>query len=163
MCILNIALQGVGLARTEMKEEVEKEFRKCNGLNDIRKLAATNEEVQPELLKSVKGLTDMLNVLFRRLKLKEKPFRTQDPATDAEMDSLWNEILKVDSTLLKTDTTADKVNKKQVFMEFLRTHCCERNYVFAVKKCGSGFCNICKPPRRRIFWSTFLTGSYAKG
>ena len=46
-----------------MKEEVEKEFQKCNGLNDIRKLAETNEEVQPELLKSVKGLTDMLNVL----------------------------------------------------------------------------------------------------
>ena len=57
----------------------------------------------------------MLNVLFKRLKLKEKPFHTQDSAMDAEMDSLWNEILKVDSTLLKTDTTAPKVNKKNSF------------------------------------------------
>ena len=61
----------------------------------------------------------MLNVLFKRLTLKVTPFHTQDPTTGAEMDSLWNEILKVDSTLLKTDTTAPKVNKKQ----FLCTSC----------------------------------------
>ena len=89
----------------------------------------------------------MLNVLFKRLKLKEKPFHTQDPATDAEMDSLRNEILKVDSTLLKIDTTAPKVNKQTVFMKFIQTHCFERNYAFAVKKCGSRLCNICNPPR----------------
>ena len=89
----------------------------------------------------------MINVLFKRLILKEKPFHTQDPTADAEMDSLWNEILKVDSILLKTDTTAPKVNKKTVFMELMRTHCFERNYVFAGEKCGSRLCNICNPPR----------------
>ena len=49
MSILNIALQGIGMVRSEMKEEIEKEFLKCNGLKDIRKLAEQNDKVKTEI------------------------------------------------------------------------------------------------------------------
>ena len=104
MSILNIALQGIGLVRNEMTEEIENEFRKCSGTKDVRKLTESNEVVKDEVLNSVKGSIDLTKFLFQRLKLKEKPFYTQDPVRDEEIDLLWEEILKIENSL-KTDTT----------------------------------------------------------
>ena len=53
MNILNIALQGIGLVRNEMTEEIENEFLKCSGTNDLRKLAESNEVVKEEVLNLV--------------------------------------------------------------------------------------------------------------
>ena len=147
MSILNLGLQGIGLVRNEMKEEIEKEFVRCKGLKSVRKLAEKNEEVKTEVLNSVKNTVDLTKTLFQRLKLKDKPFHTQDPPTDEEMKVLWDEILKIDNSLEQSDTTAAKVSKKQKFMEFLKTHCFERHYVFGVRKCGAEACSVCKPPR----------------
>ena len=77
MSILNIALQGIGLVRNEMTEEVENEFLTCSGTKDVRKLAESNEVVKDEVLNSVKGSIDLTKFLFQRL--KEKSFYTQEP------------------------------------------------------------------------------------
>ena len=39
MSALNIGLQGVALARQEMAEEYETEFKKCNGMSAVRNAA----------------------------------------------------------------------------------------------------------------------------
>jgi len=39
MTVLNLGLQGVALAREEIVEEYETEFKKCNGMNVVRNLA----------------------------------------------------------------------------------------------------------------------------
>jgi hypothetical protein len=39
MSVLNLGLQGVALARQEMAEEYENEFKKCNGMSAIRNTA----------------------------------------------------------------------------------------------------------------------------
>ena len=46
MSVLNLGLQGVALARKEMgDEEYEKEFKSCNGMSAVRKVAEKHEEV----------------------------------------------------------------------------------------------------------------------
>ena len=71
--------------------------------------------VKDEVLNSVKGSIDLTKFLFQRLKLKEKPFYTQDPVRDEEIDLLWEEILKIEIALEKTDTTKSKVSKNRIF------------------------------------------------
>ena len=111
MSILNLGLQGIGLVRNEMKEEIETEFVRCKGLKSVRTLAEKNEEVKTEVLNSVKNTVDLTKALFQRLKLKDKPFHTQDPPTDEEMKVLWDEILKIDNSLEQSDTTRFLRNK----------------------------------------------------
>ena len=43
-------------------------------------------------------------------------------------------MIKVDSTLGKDDTSAQKVKNKDKLLNFLETHCLRRNYMFSVKK-----------------------------
>jgi hypothetical protein len=45
MSVLNFGLQGIVLAREVMDEEYEKEFKKCNGISAVRKLAREFETV----------------------------------------------------------------------------------------------------------------------
>ncbi len=46
------------------------------------------------------------------------------------------------------DTTLLQVKKKGLYMDFLKTHCNERDYVFSVKKCGKDSCKFgCAEPR----------------
>jgi hypothetical protein len=47
MSVLNLGLQGVALAREEMVEEYETEFKKCNGMNAVRNLAQDYEKAPP--------------------------------------------------------------------------------------------------------------------
>ena len=110
-----------------MSDDIEKEFSKSNGLKDTRKLAEDNDRVEPEVLNSVKNTIDLVTSLFHRLKLKDRPFLTQDPATFDKIEEFRNELLRIHDTLLKSDITKAKVLKRTSFMDFLRTHCYERH------------------------------------
>ena len=57
--------------------------------------------------------------LFQRLKLKDKPFITHDPATEEDINSLRDKILKIDSSLDKGETTTLKSIEKVCFHELL--------------------------------------------
>ena len=114
MSIPIIALQGIGLVRNE----IENEFLRCSGAKDVRKLAESNEVVKDEVLNSVKGSIDLTKFLFQRLKLKEKPFYTQDPVRYEEIDLLWEEILKIEIALEKTiDVISMEKTIDVIFME----------------------------------------------
>jgi hypothetical protein len=43
MSILNLGMQGVALARQEMEEVYEKDFKKCNGMSLVRKVAEAHD------------------------------------------------------------------------------------------------------------------------
>jgi hypothetical protein len=47
MSVLNLGLQGVALAREELGDDVyEKEFKKCNGMNDVRNVSHAYELIE---------------------------------------------------------------------------------------------------------------------
>ena len=62
------------------------------------------------------------------------------------MELLWSEILLVDDTLIRGDTTKKAIKDKEKLLKFLGSHCRETHYAFSVKKCGSQSCQVCKPP-----------------
>lgn len=98
MSILNIALQGVGCMREPLVDH-EAELKRCNTLKSIRELATKIPEVKDEVLGSVQSMKDLMSSMFRRLKLKDTYFQTDDPATEDEMTALWENVLKVCTVL----------------------------------------------------------------
>ncbi len=63
------------------------------------------------------------------------------------MDDLFSEIKKIDPSLTKDKTTAKEIEKHPKILDFLKSHCVQRNYMFSVKKCGKNDCHICGTPR----------------
>ena len=148
MSILNIGLQSVGLMRDESPHrDIEAGLKKCNSMKEIRSFAEKEPDVEKEVIDSVKGVKDLLGQVFSKLSLKGKHFKIFEAAKQNELDDLFAELSKIDPTVDKTDTTAKKLDKHPVMMEFLKSHCVQRNYMFSVKKCGKAQCLVCDVPR----------------
>lgn len=90
----------------------------------------------------------LLVMLLERLELRGKKFSSFAPSTEDDIDSMWSELLIVDSTLQKDESLTKKnLPSKQGLMAFLKHCCTRRHYSFQVKKCGSDTCDICKPAK----------------
>ena len=81
------------------------------------------------------------------MNLKGIFFKTFDAATEDEVVDLFSEMMKIDASVAKSDTTQEKVKGKAAFLQFLKTHCLQRQYMFSVKKCDDISCTVCLPPR----------------
>ena len=146
MSTLNLGLQCV--MREKMDQEFEAEAAKCNSLTSLRDAAKQSPEFKTSALDSVAHVKSLLVMLLERLELKGKKFSAFPAAADDDIDSMWNEVLAIDSTLVKDlPLTKKNLSSKHNLLEFLK-HCCTcRHYSFQMKKCGSSSCNICKPIR----------------
>ena len=82
MSILNLGLQCVGLARTEMGKVFEQEVRKCNSLADLRQHIASYEDELKDLLSPVIA---HLHSLFCRFKLHDKSVQSHFSTNDDEL------------------------------------------------------------------------------
>ena len=137
MSTLNLGLQCVGLMREKGEDEFEKEAAKCNKLSALRDAAKKDSNFQ---LAAVQ--------LLDRLQLKGKTFLPYFPASVADINSLWDQVQQIDSTLNRDESvTAKQLPGKKDLQAFLKHCCVRRHYSFQVKKCGSTSCRICKPPR----------------
>ena len=147
MSIINIALQAVGLMRASMSEELEKKLSGRNSVKQIREACESCLELKDAVNDSMQPVKSLLESLFIRLKLKQQPFKVFHAASSAEIESLWSQILRIDSQLLREDRSAKVLPQRPGLKEFLE-HCCqERLYSFSIKKCGLTACSICAPPQ----------------
>ena len=90
---------------------------------------------------------ELLHDIMKRLELKGQAFEVFDAATADEIESFWEILLLLESSLRPDDTTQRDVKDKERLKAFF-SHCCEiHHYSFQVKKCGSPTCGICKPVR----------------
>ncbi|XP_064646150.1 uncharacterized protein LOC135499336 [Lineus longissimus] len=146
MSIVNTGLQGVGMMRRKMSDDFESAIAGAGSVKEMRE-KLPSEELKVELEESLAFPIDILKNQMARLALKEKPFQSFDPASEATIDALWQQCLTVDGMLQRNDTTAKGVkncDRLKAFME----HCCiEGHYTFQVKKCGADDCDICRPLR----------------
>ena len=79
--------------------------------------------------------------------LKFKRFvKTFDGAADDEIINLFSELMKIDDTVSMSDTSQEKIKDKAAFVQFLKTHCLQRQYMFNVKKCDDVPCEDKTPP-----------------
>ena len=151
MSILNLGLQCVGLARSEMSAEFEAIVKKCSGLAELRQQVASYKDELNDSLSPVKA---RLHSLFCRLQLHNKNFEIYHSATDDEMSEFWSTLLTLDSTLMEGGTyRKDNIGQHAKVVEFI-SHCCQcSHYTFDILKCGLSTCSICEPPRLPL--STF--------
>ena len=147
MSILNLALQSVGLMQTKMDQRFEQAMSKCKSMEDVRQQAEALPGFQDAFIDSIEPVKVLLQSLFPRLELKGEQFQTFTSANSITMDTIWNALLVIDSTLTQNVTAKSCLPKHPTLQHFLETHCHIRHYTFGVKKCGLGTCSICKPPR----------------
>jgi hypothetical protein len=62
MSVLNLGLQGVALAREEMVDEYENEFKKCNGMNAVRNVAKDYVKTAPTVATEPEVATQQVGV-----------------------------------------------------------------------------------------------------
>ena len=127
-----------------MPAEAEKALKNCNSLKQIQ---SAGDSFRTEVAKSVKAPVDLLSDIMRRLELNGKKFEVETACSDDELESFWEILLQIESSLSPDDTTRDKVRDKTSLQEFI-SHCCQlRHYTFCIKKCGKEGCKVCKPVR----------------
>uniref|UniRef100_A0A1X7TME8 Uncharacterized protein n=1 Tax=Amphimedon queenslandica TaxID=400682 RepID=A0A1X7TME8_AMPQE len=145
MSVLNLGLQCVGLARSEMSSEFETVIRKCSNLSDLRQQLTSCKE---ELSDSLSHVKIRLHSLFSRLQLHGKAFEIYHSATNEELSEFWSALIALDSTLMEGGTyRKDNISQHVKVAEFIE-HCCQRShYTFDILKCGKLTCSLCKPPR----------------
>lgn len=98
MSILNLALQNVSLERKEMDRESEKVMKNKNNMKAVRDVIKSHPEMKSKIEDSLKPVTD-LDERFQRMKLKERQFKSDTVATDNEMESMFEEVKTVDSSI----------------------------------------------------------------
>ena len=94
MSILNLGLQCVGLARSEMPEQFEKEVSKCNSLSELRKILSRGDGTELAVQDSVSPVKILLCSIFSHLKFKNNCFLT---FTSTEIGDLWTAIIPIDA------------------------------------------------------------------
>lgn len=92
MSILNLALQTVAIERSKMSDENEKVLKNLGTMNSIQLKSGQCLELKEALQSSIEPVFASLNVLFNRLQLKDKPFMIGSPASETEIDGLWNSM-----------------------------------------------------------------------
>ena len=137
MSILNQGLQCVGLMRQKCLEEIEKKMNNASSMKDIVRKRQRNTSIAP--------VKDERN--FSSIEFKRHFFQNFDAVTEDEVVDLFSEMMKIDASVAKSDTTQQKVNGKAAFLQFLKTHCLQRQYTFSIKTCDDISCTVCLPPR----------------
>ena len=124
--IMNLALQGVGIARGQTA--FEDHLQRCKNIKQIRDRAKTVPGLEIDILDSLERPKRLLSCLFQRLMLKEEPFSVFTPASEEVISSLWENIQQIDSSLERKDTTQKLIQDKKQLIDFLESHCKVRHY-----------------------------------
>ena len=135
MTILNIALNAVGIMRSETNSFDDK-LKSAQSLKDLRKLNDLPGFKQ-EYLKSLNDVKKLLQALFVQLKLSDKYFKVFDAASEEAIDNLQATISSIfDDGLTIQAIKKTDLGKYPEMSRFMTTHCQIRHYMFSVKKCG---------------------------
>ena len=105
----------------EIPAETKKALKNCNSLKQIR---SAGDSFRTEVAESVKAPVDLLSDIMRRLELNGKKFEVETACSDDELESFWEILLQIKSSLSPDDTTQDKVRDKTSLQEFI-SHCCQ--------------------------------------
>ena len=99
-------------------------------------------------LDSIAHVKSLLVMLLEHLELKGKKFSSFPSASEQDIDSMWETVQKIDSTIKKDESlTKNNLPSKQGLTAFLKHCCTSRHYFFQIKKCGSESCGMCGPVR----------------
>eukprot|EP00117_Sycon_ciliatum_P013497 scpid56968/ scgid14140/ len=73
MSILNLAPQSIGIMRSEMVADMEKQAKNANSIEELRSIAEKHPALKKALLQSVQTPMDLMSSTLSRLSLKGEP------------------------------------------------------------------------------------------
>ncbi|KAJ8375553.1 hypothetical protein SKAU_G00061330 [Synaphobranchus kaupii] len=89
--------------------------------------------MKEEVLASVKPTSYLLSTMIRRLKLKDQHFKTHEAASEEDMTTLWENVLKIDESPRDRGKTApSSTTRRGISSDLFLKHIAE--YMF-FKKC----------------------------
>ena len=94
------------------------------------------------IVDSIEPAKVLLESMFQKLGLKDQPFQVFHSASSSQLDSFWNVILQVESSLSQSDMRATVLKDRLALKAFLEHCCLERHYMFCIKKCGEPACKF---------------------
>jgi hypothetical protein len=130
-----------------MSEENEKLIKNCNSMEEIRKAAAKNPDLEAAYNDSMQSPICLLTEVTSRLKLKDKPVQIESPCKKEAIEALWEKVHEADASVQRSDSKQAQLKSREKLSEFMEHCCVRRRYFFSIKKCGKGDCQFCKPPR----------------
>ena len=147
MSLINIGLQSVGIMRQKMPQDMEDTIQNANSMDEVRKAADQVPELKKHFASCLLPVKQLLADTLCRLSLKGENFQVPEAVSSEDIDTLFNEVQEVESSLQKSDTHQKDLKKFPHLNHFLEHCCVRRKYLFCIKKCGSGECEVCRPPR----------------
>jgi hypothetical protein len=120
MSILNLALQHVALARTEMDSAYENSVKHKCSLNAVRNLANIKTGFREAFAESVGNVVELVNARFKRMKLKNEYLETYTGIPDEEIQASLDVVGQILNSHFTVDmTTADlrKIQNLQVMKQ----------------------------------------------
>ena len=151
MSTLNLGLQSVGLQCHAGDSRFEAEAGNCNSLSALRRAAVKRPDFREEALDCMEPVKALLNSIFCRLKLKDKPILTSGSAQAEELDAIWNALGVVITNVPSQESLRKKsdLQNAPAISRFL-DHCTrQRHYFFEIRKCGQVACGWRLP--REVF------------
>lgn len=119
MSLLNLALQGAGVARRATT--YDDQLKACSNMKQIRLCVEQISGLKDAIVDSLEAPKSLLYSLFRRLKLKDEPVCEFHASSDHDIDAFWEEIRQVDETLTQNDTTTKLLLPKKKLQDFFNS------------------------------------------
>ena len=120
-CIINLALNGVALARDDQGDpNFEKLLKSCKSMADIRKNAEHNPGLIDHVAASLKGCREIIEHRSKQVALKENPIEVFEPATSDEILEFLNVLKSIDANFDAADylDTKKKFNLSGPLLEY---------------------------------------------
>ena len=106
MSLLNLALNGEALERSEMSTDNEVILKRCNSMADIREVASKNSALKEAFVSSTNSVTDLVVSRFNSLCLKDESFCAMSSFVDEdELDRLFSFAKLIDPEISREKTT----------------------------------------------------------
>ena len=161
MCVLNLALYGVTLVRSQMGDMEDAIVKASGSMAKIRAAAADDPDLLDACKLSIQPVKDLLHSRFQKLDLKGKAFGVFEAASKNDLLTMLSFAFVVDSQLPGGEEglslKSNALHKQAAFNEFVQSHFSVRDYFVVLGKycqewqAGSNSfvkkfdCDCCKP------------------
>ena len=142
MSTLNLALQNVSLARSNMSQRAEAVLNFKKTLDEIREAIKLDSELGDAVKDSMATPLIQVGQRFQCIKIKDFPVKLGVPATESEIEAQFNWVLSIDPTLDKERLSKTDLQNAASLQSFMKAHCHLSAYAFQVN-CSDNACYYC--------------------
>lgn len=122
-------------------------------MKEIRQMSVKEPHLKEAYKTSIEPVQALIQNIFRRLKLKDKPIETKDPIIEDEIDLFKRHLREMFPEMNLEKLQKVNTDKVKSYTSRKQRHCQERQYSFQIRKCADAGCCIAPNiPREKMAW-----------